>query len=142
MRNVRGPNPGDFPRNRLGSARSEYATGAGNRALRPSTSSGPLTLVEEAELGQMFGEYGEFLDSICSPKRASFDPCRAVIPLREALKTANLLVECLRRSKAPADSSVRKALEEQVLDCEEKAADLIGRLSRLRRDLKRGEAAD
>ena len=140
MTTTRGPYSGDNAQNGARTTAREKISDATPPISRAEPGS-PLTPREEAELDRIFGEYDGFVNSISRPNGRPFDPCRAVLPLREALKSANLLVDCMRQSKLPDDTHERGELREQVLDCEERAADLIGRLARLRRGLKAGRAA-
>lgn len=136
MRTTRGENPGEKPEHE---STRERISGQNSRVVSAEPAN-PLTPVEEAELDGVFSEYDDFVSSLRRSGRERFDPCRAVLPLREALNTANLLVDCMRQSALPDQTAARVCLREHVLDCEEKAAELIGRLSRLRRSLKRGRA--
>lgn len=138
MRTTRGENSAEEDRNPTSKSTRERTSAQTSPALSADPAN-PLTPFEEAELDGVFSEYGEFVNSLRG--REPFDPCRAVLPLREALNTANLLVDCMRQSHLPDDNASRASLREHVLDCEEKAADLIGRLSRLRRGLKKGRVA-
>lgn len=140
MRTTRGDHSGEEHRSPTSKSTRERTSEHISPALSIEPAN-PLTPVEEAELDGVFSDYDEFVNSLRGPKREAFDPCRAVMPLREALNTANLLVDCMRQSQLPRDSAARGSLREHVLDCEEKAADLIGRLSRLRRVLKKGRVA-
>ena len=140
MRTTRGENSAEEPRNPNSRSTRERSSGQTIPAVSAEPAN-PLTPFEEAELDGVFSEYGEFVNSLRGSGREPFDPCRAVLPLREALNTANLLVDCMRQSQLPDDNASRSCLREHVLDCEEKAADLIGRLSRLRRSLKKGRVA-
>ena len=140
MRTMRGENSGEKPRDPTHQSSREKRSGQTLPVVSTETAA-PLTPSEEAELDGVFSGYDAFVSSLRRSGRETFDPCRAVLPLREALNTANLLVDCMRQSQLPVETDARVSLREHVLDCEEKAADLIGRLSRLRRTLKKSRTA-
>jgi hypothetical protein len=107
MRTTRGENSGEEHRNPTSESKRERPSGPNSPALSTKTANA-LTPVEEAELDGVFSEYDQFVNSLRGPGREPFDPCRAVLPLREALNTANLLVDCVRQSQLPRDGTAKQ----------------------------------
>jgi hypothetical protein len=71
-----------------------------------------------------------------APKQ-DFDSFTAASALTETLDSANQIVDVMLRAGVPADRKKKTSLWAQVAECEEKTADLLHRLARLRRELQK-----
>jgi len=96
-----------------------------------------LTLEEEEELANLLDGYDEFAARLMNPPKHDFDSFTATSALTETLDSANQIVDVMLRAGVPDDRKRKTSLWAQVAECEEKTADLLHRLARLRRQLQK-----
>jgi hypothetical protein len=96
-----------------------------------------LTEEEEEELANLLNGYDEFAARLMNAPKQDFDSFTAASALTETLDSANQIVDVMLRAGVPADRKRKTSLWAQVAECEEKTADLLHRLARLRRELQK-----
>ena len=96
-----------------------------------------LTDKEEEELANLLDGYDEFAARLMKASKHDFDSFTAASALTETLDSANQIVDVMLRAGVPDDRKRKTSLWAQVAECEEKTADLLHRLARLRRELQK-----
>ena len=96
-----------------------------------------LTEEEEEELASLLNGYDEFAARLMNAPKQDFDSFTATSALTETLDSANQIVDVMLRAGVPADRKRKTSPWAQVAECEEKTADLLHRLARLRRELQK-----